>query len=56
MTIKGGKVMKKSLVMLASAAIVIVACQESLNPTIDSGKGVYATIEQPDFISTKALD
>jgi len=55
-TIKGGKVMKKSLVMLASAAIVIVACQESLNPTIDSGKGVYATIEQPDFISTKALD
>lgn len=48
--------MKKSLVMLASAAIVIVACQESLNPTIDSGKGVYATIEQPDFISTKALD
>ena len=49
--------MKKNLVMLACAAMVMVACQESLDvtPTIENGKGIYATIEQPDFMGTKAL-
>lgn len=49
--------MKKCLCLMA-ASIVMVGCNDSLefNPSIEAGEGVYATIEQPDYSFTKALN
>lgn len=49
--------MKKCLCLMA-VSIVMVGCNDSLefNPSIEAGEGVYATIEQPDYSFTKALN
>lgn len=49
--------MKKCLCLMA-ASIVMVGCNDSLefNPSIEAREGVYATIEQPDYSLTKALN
>lgn len=41
-----------------AASIVMVGCNDSLefNPSIEAREGVYATIEQPDYSLTKALN
>lgn len=41
-----------------AVSIVMVGCNDSLefNPSIEAGEGVYATIEQPDYSFTKALN
>ena len=49
--------MKRNIVFIALGCALVAGCNEKVELTPDViGEGVYATLEQPDYIETKSLD
>lgn len=49
--------MKRNIVFIALGYALVAGCNEKVELTPDViGEGVYATLEQPDYIETKSLD